>query len=228
MAKATARFKNQVKAGYHEPLCQSHVALCTDVYTDLTDDYVGHDEPSVLFKSDAPGLGQRRLLRHPAPEGPPGTQAAERRLREHLELRAPADVLVRDDALRQRVVAGVHARRARRTPTRTTSSAPTRTPPTTSGSTPGTRSWRSSSTGRATCRSSRVRLLGAPVLRRDDDRQPDPQPEHEQARDTPTASTTSSAASSRSTGPTSPRAACPRRRPTRSTRGRSPTRTSTR
>jgi len=57
LAKATANFSKHVEAGYHEPLCQSHVALCTDTYNDLTDDYVGHDEPSVLFKSDAPGSG---------------------------------------------------------------------------------------------------------------------------------------------------------------------------
>jgi hypothetical protein len=31
------------------------VALCTDTYTDLTDEYVGHDEPSLIFKSDQPG-----------------------------------------------------------------------------------------------------------------------------------------------------------------------------
>jgi hypothetical protein len=28
---------------------------CTDTYTDLTDEYVGHDEPSLIFKSGQPG-----------------------------------------------------------------------------------------------------------------------------------------------------------------------------
>ncbi|MFL5796722.1 MAG: hypothetical protein ACJ77A_02170 [Actinomycetota bacterium] len=51
---ASANFNQQ---GYHEPLCQSRTSLCTDTYTDLTDDYVGHDEPSLLFKSDEPGSG---------------------------------------------------------------------------------------------------------------------------------------------------------------------------
>jgi hypothetical protein len=31
--------------------------LCADPYTTLGDEYVGHDEPSVLFKSDVPGSG---------------------------------------------------------------------------------------------------------------------------------------------------------------------------
>jgi hypothetical protein len=42
---------------YHDSLCQSHSSLCADPYTTLGDEYVGHDEPSVLFKSDVPGSG---------------------------------------------------------------------------------------------------------------------------------------------------------------------------
>jgi hypothetical protein len=57
VARAEAHLKDAANSGYHEPLCQGHVAMCIDTYDDLTDDYVGHDEPSVLFKSDAPGTG---------------------------------------------------------------------------------------------------------------------------------------------------------------------------
>jgi hypothetical protein len=72
LARATAHFKASVKAGYHEPLCQAHVALCTDVYTDFTDDYVGHDEPSVLFKSDQPGSGNDVSYDIKLPKDPQG------------------------------------------------------------------------------------------------------------------------------------------------------------
>lgn len=39
-----------------EPLCESNRALCVDPYTSLGS-YVGHDEPSVLFKSPVAGSG---------------------------------------------------------------------------------------------------------------------------------------------------------------------------
>src|SRR4051794_40249451 len=58
LAKATAMFRQSAAARHHQSLCQSHVALCTDTYTDLIEDeYVGHDEPSLLFKSNQPGSG---------------------------------------------------------------------------------------------------------------------------------------------------------------------------
>src|SRR5437868_10933552 len=43
--------------GYHEPLCQSRTSLCADAYDNPPGEYVGHDEPSVLFKSHVPGSG---------------------------------------------------------------------------------------------------------------------------------------------------------------------------
>jgi hypothetical protein len=43
--------------GYEEPLCQSRTSLCTDAYTNPPGEYVGHDEPSVEFKSGQPGSG---------------------------------------------------------------------------------------------------------------------------------------------------------------------------
>jgi hypothetical protein len=43
--------------GYHEPVCQSHSSICIDAYDNPEDEYVGHDEPSLLFKSGRPGSG---------------------------------------------------------------------------------------------------------------------------------------------------------------------------
>jgi hypothetical protein len=42
---------------YGEPICESHSSLCADVWKDPGDEYVGHDEPPVLFKSSRPGSG---------------------------------------------------------------------------------------------------------------------------------------------------------------------------
>jgi hypothetical protein len=55
---------------FHEPLCQSRTSLCADVYQN-SGEYVGHDEPSVLFKSGVPGSGNdmtyvMRLPKDPA------------------------------------------------------------------------------------------------------------------------------------------------------------------
>ena len=35
----------------------SHASLCADTYDNPSGSYVGHDEPSVLFKSGIPGSG---------------------------------------------------------------------------------------------------------------------------------------------------------------------------
>jgi hypothetical protein len=43
--------------GYQEPLCQSRASLCADAYENPKGEYVGHDEPSVEFKSHVPGSG---------------------------------------------------------------------------------------------------------------------------------------------------------------------------
>jgi len=39
------------------PLCMSAVSPCADPFTELKGNYVGHDEPSVEFKSSVPGSG---------------------------------------------------------------------------------------------------------------------------------------------------------------------------
>jgi hypothetical protein len=43
--------------GNDDPVCQSRDSLCTDPATPLAGDYVGHDEPSLEFKSNVHGSG---------------------------------------------------------------------------------------------------------------------------------------------------------------------------
>jgi hypothetical protein len=45
------------RLGYDTPLCESHTSLCADPAFNPASGYVGHDEPSVLFKSHVPGSG---------------------------------------------------------------------------------------------------------------------------------------------------------------------------
>jgi hypothetical protein len=56
--------------GYHDPLCQSAVSLCTDVYDTNGGEYVGHDEPSLEFKSDVPGSGNNITYTVTLPKDP--------------------------------------------------------------------------------------------------------------------------------------------------------------
>ena len=43
--------------GYQEPLCTSHASLCADPADNPNGEYVGHDEPSIEFKSGVRGSG---------------------------------------------------------------------------------------------------------------------------------------------------------------------------
>jgi hypothetical protein len=43
--------------GYQEPLCTGHASLCADPAENPNGEYVGHDEPSIEFKSGVPGSG---------------------------------------------------------------------------------------------------------------------------------------------------------------------------
>jgi hypothetical protein len=45
------------QTGYDEPLCVSRSSLCADTYDNPGDEYVGHDEPSIEFKSGVAGSG---------------------------------------------------------------------------------------------------------------------------------------------------------------------------
>ncbi len=58
-ASAQSQQSNQVQtltSGYHDPVCESANSLCADPYQ-TNGKYVGHDEPSVLYKSGVPGSG---------------------------------------------------------------------------------------------------------------------------------------------------------------------------
>jgi len=58
--------------GYHEPVCQSHSSICIDAYDNPeADEYVGHDEPSLLFKSGRPGSGNDITWTVRLPKEPP-------------------------------------------------------------------------------------------------------------------------------------------------------------
>jgi hypothetical protein len=56
-AGSSTRAASAGSEGYHEPFCQSNKSTCVDAYGTLEGEYVGHDEPSVLFKSGRPGSG---------------------------------------------------------------------------------------------------------------------------------------------------------------------------
>ena len=57
--------------GYNEPLCQSRTSLCIDAYDNPAGDYVGHDEPSIEFKSGVAGSGNDITYRLTLPKEPP-------------------------------------------------------------------------------------------------------------------------------------------------------------
>jgi hypothetical protein len=57
-------------SSYHEPLCQSGRSLCADLANNPPGAYVGHDEPSVLFKSGIPGSGNNMTYTVTLPREP--------------------------------------------------------------------------------------------------------------------------------------------------------------
>jgi len=56
-ARASASGANTNFLRFKSPLCHSGVSLCADPYDEVEGTYVGHDEPSLEFKSDVPGSG---------------------------------------------------------------------------------------------------------------------------------------------------------------------------
>ena len=56
-----------------ESACESHKAFCVDPYTSLGDGYVGHDEPSVIFKSGVKGSGNDITYQVTLPKDPKQT-----------------------------------------------------------------------------------------------------------------------------------------------------------
>ena len=58
------------KLGLDDPLCASSVSLCADVHGTLNGYYVGHDEPSLEFKSNLPGSGNNMTYVVTLPKDP--------------------------------------------------------------------------------------------------------------------------------------------------------------
>ena len=154
------------------------------------------------------------------PTDPNRSPTQQRRPRHDLELPAPPDVLVRADAVRH----------ASPRPSSRRHCTPDSDANDLVGTNPAARRLhrqapRQRLHGAAVLRARLrpavrgLRLHRAPVLRGDDDRQPDARPEHRHRRTPPPATTTSSAAPSRSTGPTSPGTVTRRRRRTRCSPG---------
>src|SRR5437764_498942 len=61
------------KLGLDDPLCASQSSLCADSVGTLNGYYVGHDEPSLLFKSNKPGSGNNMTYLMTLPKDPTST-----------------------------------------------------------------------------------------------------------------------------------------------------------
>ncbi len=69
-APARAMASHSSYPSIHQPLCQSNRALCADLANNPKGAYVGHDEPSVLFKSGIPGSGNNMTYTLTLPRDP--------------------------------------------------------------------------------------------------------------------------------------------------------------
>ena len=177
LAPASAASKKQDPEG-REPLCESNRSLCGDPFKTLGI-YVGHDEPSVEFKSASPGSGNDITYRLTLPKDPP----------QHVRRRTARAAPGTSSSGRPSGSGSRCATRSRRpstrrparpTQTRTTSSEPNPTAAGLHRQAPRQRV-HGAAVLRPRLRSAvrGLRLHGAPVLRRHDDRQPDrPGPEH--------------------------------------------------
>jgi hypothetical protein len=70
--QATAARTTRAASSYslEDPLCQSYNSLCVDTSSTPPGGYVGHDEPSVLFKSGQPGSGNDMTYTITLPKDP--------------------------------------------------------------------------------------------------------------------------------------------------------------
>jgi hypothetical protein len=62
--------RGKANPSYAEPLCSSGASVCADPYGPIAGDYVGHDEPSLEFKSDVPGSGNNMTYTMTLPRDP--------------------------------------------------------------------------------------------------------------------------------------------------------------
>src|SRR6516164_5728758 len=69
-ARSSLRAASDSSGGYDEPFCQSSRTTCADDSGKLGGEYVGHDEPSVLFKSGRPGSGNDMTYTMTLPKDP--------------------------------------------------------------------------------------------------------------------------------------------------------------
>jgi hypothetical protein len=66
----TQAVKADAGSSYNEPLCEGEHATCADSLSHPNGEYVGHDEPSVEFKSNLPGSGNNMTYTTVLPRDP--------------------------------------------------------------------------------------------------------------------------------------------------------------
>ena len=140
------------KLGLDDPVCASSVSLCTDSLGPLDGYYVGHDEPSLEFKSNIPGSGNDMTYLMTLPRDPATFQPTA--------FGGPGSTTWNFE-LRPTFWFGLTLCDTASAPEYTKTCTPdsdsnnlvgrTRTPRTTSASIRATRSWSCSSTARDTC-----------------------------------------------------------------------------
>ena len=69
-AASQAKVLKDTAGSIDEPLCQSNKSTCVDAAGTIAGKYVGHDEPSVLFKSGRPGSGNDMTYTITLPKDP--------------------------------------------------------------------------------------------------------------------------------------------------------------
>ena len=69
-AASQAKVLKDTAGSIDEPLCQSNKSTCVDAAGNISGKYVGHDEPSVLFKSGRPGSGNDMTYTITLPKDP--------------------------------------------------------------------------------------------------------------------------------------------------------------
>jgi hypothetical protein len=75
-ADINPRAATSTPQGYHDPLCQSRNSLCADAYDNPESGYVGHDEPSLEFKSGVRGSGNDMTYTVTLPRDPKALPSA--------------------------------------------------------------------------------------------------------------------------------------------------------